>query len=90
MRREVDVFINNFEAGGARGREGRVVRAVVDEVKSLEEEVVEVAKEERDQRKIVAQLSEEREIEVRKAAKAMHGAKAVNEELKVKSSSSWT
>ena len=85
VRREVDVFINNFlKQEGLEAEKAEWVRAVVDEVKSLEEEVVEVAKEERDQRKIVAQLSEEREIEARKAAKAMHGAKAVNEELKVK------
>ena len=85
VRREVDVFINNFlKQEGLEAEKAEWVRAVVDEVKSLEEEVVEVAKEERDQRKIVAQLNEEREIEARKAAKAMHGAKAVNEELKVK------
>ena len=85
VRREVDVFINNFlKQEGLEAEKAEWVPAVVDEVKSLEEEVVEVAKEERDQRKILAQLNEEREIEATKAAKAMHGAKAVNEELKVK------
>ena len=74
VRREVDVFINNFlKQEGLEAEKAEWVRAVVDEVKSLEEEVVEVAKEERDQRKIVAQLNEEREIEARKAA-SMHGA----------------
>ena len=85
LRREVDIFINSFlKAEDVEAEKKEWVRQVLDEVKGLAEELVVAAKEEREQRKIVAQLNGEREQKAREAAKAMSSAKETHEELKVK------
>ena len=85
LRREVDIFINSFlKAEDVEAEKKEWLKQVLEEVKALAEELVVAAKEEREQRKIVAQLNGEREQKAREAAKAMSAAKETHEELKVK------
>jgi len=85
LRREVDIFINSFlKQESAEKEKQEVLRQLLDDIKLLEEELVEASKEEQRQRKMVASLSGEREANAREAAKAMHAARETHEELKVK------
>jgi len=85
LRREVDIFINSFlKQEGVEADKQEWLRQLLDDVKALSEELVLATKEEREQRKAIAQLNGEREAKAREAAKAMGAARDTHEELKVK------
>ena len=60
------------------------LRGVLEQIRQLEEELVEESRYEQQQRKAVAKLTAERETNAREAAKAVKAAKETHEELKVK------
>jgi len=85
LRREVDIFINSFlKQEGVEADKQEWLRQLLDDVKALHEELGLATKEEREQRKAIAQLNGEREAKAREAAKAMGAARETHEELKVK------
>ena len=91
LRREVDIFINSFlKQEGVEADKQEWLRQLLDDVKALSEELVLATKEEREQRKAIAQLNGEREAKAREAAKAMGAARDTHEELKVKELTSYT
>lgn len=85
LRREVDIFINSFlKQEGVESGKQEWLRQLLDDVKALQLELEIATKEEREQRKAIAQLNGEREHKAREAAKAMGAARETHEELKVK------
>ena len=62
LRREVDIFINSFlKQEGVEADKQEWLRQLLDDVKALHEELGLATKEEREQRKAIAQLNGERE-----------------------------
>ena len=60
LRREVDIFINSFlKQEGVEADKQEWLRQLLDDVKALSEELVLATKEEREQRKAIAQLNGE-------------------------------
>ena len=85
LKREVDIFINSFLKQETVEKEKQdFLRVLLDEIKTLEEELVEESRYEQQQRKEVARLTAERETNAREAAKAVKAARETHEELKVK------
>jgi len=85
LKREVDIFINSFlKQEGVEKEKQDFLRQLLDSIKTLEEELVEEARYEQQQRKEVARLTGERETNAREAAKAVSAARETHEELKVK------
>lgn len=85
LKREVDVFINSFlKQETVEKVKQEWLRQLFEEIKALEEELVEAFRDEQVQRKSVAKLTAEREANAREAAKQTSAAREVHEELKVK------
>ena len=85
LKREVDIFINSFLKQESVEKEKQEwLRQLFEDIKTLEEELVEAYKEEQAQRKTVSKLTGEREANAREAAKQVNLAKETHEELKVK------
>jgi DNA repair exonuclease SbcCD ATPase subunit len=85
LKREVDIFINSFlRQEGVEREKQDFLRSLLDQIKTLEEELVEESRYEQQQRKEVARLTGERETNAREAAKAVAAARETHEELKVK------
>jgi len=85
LKREVDIFINSFlKQEGIEQGKAELLRGLADNIKVLEEELVEESRYEQQQRKAVSRLTGEREAMAREAAKSVGAAKETHEELKVK------
>ena len=85
LKREVDIFINSFLKQEAIEHEKQeFLRGLLDNIKDLEEELVQESRYEQQQRKTVSRLTGEREAMAREAAKSVSAARETHEELKVK------
>jgi len=85
LKREVDIFINSFLRQETVEKEKQLfLQQLLEQIKTLEEELVEESRYEQQQRKAVARLTGERETNAREAAKAVSAARETHEELKVK------
>ncbi|KAL1524346.1 hypothetical protein AB1Y20_019244 [Prymnesium parvum] len=85
LKREVDIFINSFLKQESHEKEKQEwLRQLFDDIKALEEELVEAYQEEQANRKTVSKLTAEREAIAREAAKQVTAARDTHEELKVR------
>jgi len=85
LKREVDIFINQFLKQESVEKEKQEwLRQLFEDIKALEEELVEAYQEEQAQRKTVSKLTGEREAMAREAAKQVAAARETHEELKVR------
>ena len=85
LKRDVDIFINSFlKQEGIEKEKQEFLKGIMGTVKELEEELLEEARYDQQQRKVVAKLTGEREAVAREAAKSVKAVKEIHEDLKVK------